>query len=111
MKKYKLRGKLYSKHSSTPTRREDELPVYGNLVVTPAQMQKMTEKGIPISAQNLSMTPQDGQPNPSWDLPLDQLRGIDPAQMWEESQIIKQRAKRAHDNDRKRFGDGELQNK
>lgn len=111
MKNYKHRGNKYVHVTSCPKRREGELPVFGNLVVTPAQMQKMTEKGIPISSQNIAMTPQDGQPNPSWDLPLDQLRGIDPAQMWEESQIIKQRAKRAHDNDRKRFGDGELEKK
>lgn len=111
MKIYKHRGKQYTPVVSHPQRKENELPVHGNLVVTPPQMQKMAEQGIPITSQNIAMTPQDGQPNPSWDLPLDQLRGIDPAQMWEESQIIKQRAKRAHDNDRKRFGDGELEKK
>lgn len=111
MRRIKIRGQVYPKVSSHPVRREDELPVHGNLVVTPAQMGKMVEQGIPISSQNISMTPKDGQPNPSWDLPLDQLRGIDPAEMWETSQVIKQRAKRAHDMDRKRFGDGELQKK
>lgn len=90
----------------SPKRKEDELPVFGNMAVTPAQMMQMSEKGIPISTQNIGFDPsKDGENNPSWELPLDRLRGVDPATMWEESQIVKQRAKHAHDNDRKKFGD------
>lgn len=107
MKTYKNRNLSYPKRSTSPKRRDDELPVYGNLVVTPAEMMNMADKGIPISAQNMSYLPADGEKNPSWDLPLDRLRGVDPAQMWEESQVIKQKAKLAHDRDRARFGDVE----
>lgn len=106
---YKNRNKRYAKRAVSPKRKENELPVYGNLVVTPAKMMEMQEKGIPISAQNMAYSPADGEANPSWDLPLDRLRGVDPAQMWEESQVIKQKARAAHVRDRQRFGDGELE--
>lgn len=97
---------LPRKVSCSPKRKETELPVYGNLVVTPSKMLEMAERGIPISTNNIAFNPStDGEKNPSWDLPLDRLRGIDPAEMWEQSQIIKQRAKKAHVNDRKKFGD------
>lgn len=99
------RNKANDVRLSHPKRHEDELPVYGNLAVTPKQMLEMSEKGIPISGQNLSMLPSDGSTNPGFDIPAEQLRGVDPAELWENSQIIKQRAKRAHDTDRKRFGD------
>lgn len=103
---YKDRNKQYPKRTVSPKRKENELPVYGNLVVTPAQMMRMSEKGIPISAQNLAFDPtKDGEKNPSFDLPLDRLRGVDPAQMWEESQIIKQRSRHALKRDIDRFGD------
>lgn len=102
---YKKRNGVYAPRLSQYKRKENELPVYGNLTVTPSEMLRMTEQGIPISAQNMAYKPTDGESNPSWDLPLDRLRGVDPAQMWETQQNIKERAKRAHVTDRKRFGD------
>ena len=107
----KKRTIIYPKTTSSPKRREDELPVYGNLTTTPSQMLHMAERGIPISAQNLGFRPEDGENNPSWEIPLDRMRGVDPAEMWEQSQVIKARAKRAHDRDRLRFGDGEYKPK
>lgn len=101
----KNRNKRYTKRISMAQRHDDEIPVYGNLVVTPSQMLKMAEKGIPISSQNTAFQPSDGEKNPSFDLPLDRIRGVDPAAMWEKSQIIKQKAKLAHIRDRQRFGD------
>ncbi|MBQ8501022.1 MAG: hypothetical protein IJ494_01775 [Bacteroides sp.] len=102
---YRNRNNMPAKRIVACKRKENELPVYGNLVVTPSKMLEMSEKGIPISSQNMAFQPSDGEQNPSWDLPLDRLRGVDPAEMWEYSQVIKQRAKRAHDVDRSKFGD------
>lgn len=101
----KNRNKRYPKRLTMAQRHEDEIPVYGNLVVTPSQMLKMAEKGIPISSNNTSYRPEDGEKNPSFDITLDRLRGVDPAAMWEESQIIKQKARVAHNRDRQRYGD------
>lgn len=102
---YRSRNKNYRKFTCCPQRHEDEPVVHSHLAVTPAEMMKLAEKGLPISGQNLSYLPSDGEPSPSWDLPLDQIRGIDPATLWENSQIIKERARTAHINDRKRYGD------
>lgn len=88
-----------------PKRHDDELPVLGNLAVTPAEMMRMSEQGLPVTNQNMNYLNDPVQKEPSWELPLDALRGVDPATMWEESQCIKQRAKAAHFNDRKRYGD------
>ena len=92
-------------HLSECKRKDYELPVHGNLTVTPAHMLKMAERGTPISTNNLEFKPSDGEQNPSWDIPLDRLRGVDPAEMWEQSQVVKQKAKRAHDTDRRVYGD------
>lgn len=99
------RNKIRMPFSQAPTRRDNEPAVHGNLVVTPSDMLRMAQAGRPVSAQNMSFQPEQGEKNPSWDLPLDRLRGVDPATMWEEQQVIRARAKRAHDADRKRFGD------
>lgn len=108
MRKVKVNYREYISKPCCPQRAEGELEVFGNLAVTPAQMMKMAEKGIPISGQNLSMMPEEGSSNPTWDLPLDQIKGVDPAQLWEESQIIKEKARLAHIRDRHKYGDGEL---
>lgn len=107
MRKY--RNKTYSRFVNICERTEQEnvtLPVYGNQVVTPSKMLEMAKNGIPISGQNMAFNPEkDGEKNPSWELPLDRLRGVDPATMWEHSQIIKQKARNAHIRDRNKYGD------
>lgn len=103
--KIRNRFEYSAKSCKSCQRKENELPVYGNLVVTPSQMLNMAEKGIPISSQNTAFQPSDGESNPSFDIPLDRLRGVDPALMWESSQIIKQKARSAHIRDRQRYGD------
>ena len=69
-------------------RTSSDIPVQGGLAITPAQMQRMAEKGIPVSSQNLDGCFYDGDTRPSWDVPLDMQRGIDVAQMWQERKDI-----------------------
>lgn len=83
-------------------RRNDEVAVKGGLAMTPAQMLEMQEKGIPITTQNMQMS--DGEPNPSWNIPLERLRGVDPAELWQQSKTIKEKVKRAHWNDVRKYG-------
>lgn len=62
--------------------RQDQ-PVQNGLALTPAQMMKMAEKGVPISAQ---MAPNDefdlGQDTKNCFLPLERTRGIDISDLW-----------------------------
>lgn len=53
-----------------------------NLAITPSQMAKLVDDGIPVSSSMLSGMFNDGVQNPSWDLPIDQKRGVDVAQIW-----------------------------
>lgn len=97
--KYTL-GKLVSYNPS-----EMLLPVKCGLAYTPADMMAMAERGIPISTQNMDGQFNDGETNPSWSVPLDQVRGIDPAELWQARMSITGRVRKAHKNDRQKYGD------
>lgn len=60
-----------------------EKSVQPGLALTPSQIHKMSEKGIPVTTQNLDGMFDDGVTRPSWDVPLDQQRGVDVATMWQ----------------------------
>lgn len=53
-----------------------------DLAITPSIMADMVDKGIPVSSQALSGQYFDGVENPNWDLPIDQKRGVDVAEVW-----------------------------
>lgn len=63
--------------------KRDEKPVMSGLALTPSQIQRMSERGIPVSTQNLDGMFDDGVSRPSWDVPLDQQRGVDVATIWQ----------------------------
>lgn len=66
--------------------------VQGGLAITPAQMDDLRRRGIPIST---SQIPDelffDGDDNPSFDMPLDHQRGIDIAEIWQEAMTSKKK--------------------
>lgn len=76
-------------------RRSGESIVQPDLAVTPAQALAMAEKGLPVSAQmNSQMI--DGHTHSDWNVPLEEQRGIDIAQMWQESRNIRRKFENAH---------------
>lgn len=62
----------------------NELPivVQPNLAITPSRMAELVDEGIPVSSSLMSGFFNDGVENPSWDLPIDQRRGVDVAEVW-----------------------------
>lgn len=72
-----------------------DLPVKSGLALTPQQMYEMSKRGIPISTSNCDMK-DFGEESPSFEIPLDRMRGIDVATMWENSQVIKNKAALKH---------------
>lgn len=74
-----------------------------NLSVSPAEMMQMSENGIPVSSANAALF-NDGSPNPSWDIPLDRTRGVDPADLWQARQSIRKKAKDGHLRDLAKYG-------
>lgn len=69
-------------------RSRGDISVQPGLALTPSQMQNMSERGIPVSSQNLEGVYYDGDTRPSWDVPLDQQRGVDVATMWQRRKDI-----------------------
>lgn len=73
---------------------KNDTPVQPGLALTPSQMQRMSEKGIPVSAQTNDALFYDGDVRPSFDVPLDLQRGIDVATMWQKRQDIRAKHKK-----------------
>ena len=84
-------------------RRDNEIVVKNGLSITPAQMMKMAEHGIPVSASNEGMF-NDGVENPDWNVPIDRCRGVDPAQLRQASKDIRNKVKSAHHTDVANYG-------
>lgn len=63
----------------------EEQPKVPALALTPAQMDDMRKRGQSISTQNLDNMYYDGSVNNSFDLPLDQIRGVDINDVWNAS--------------------------
>lgn len=72
-----------------------DIPVKSGLALTPQQMFEMSKRGVPISTSNCDMK-DFGEESPTFDIPLDRMRGIDVATMWENSQVIKNKAALKH---------------
>lgn len=83
--------------------RHGEEVVKSGLALTPSQMMKMSEHGIPVSAQLNDSLFYDGTENPTWDVPLDLARGIDVAELWAENKSIRAKFKKAHVNDVQKY--------
>lgn len=83
-------------------RKEDELPVKDGLAITPSDMFRMQQQGLPISTAN-SAAGYRGEKNPSWDVELDRVRGVDAADLWQASKTIHEKVRQAHNNDRKLY--------
>lgn len=65
---------------------ECEINTQSGLAITPARMAEMVNQGIPVSTDNASGQFYDGVPMPSFDIPVDQKRGVDMAQIWQAQQ-------------------------
>lgn len=81
-----------------------ESVVHSGLAVTPAQMAQMVANGVPVSTTN-AQDFYDGVENPSWDMPLERLRGVDPATLWQKQKDIRSKVINAHKNDVATYGD------
>lgn len=96
---------LYKKHLSTPRRNANEVSPQNGLAYTPHEMLASAERGVPIST--LTMSPDlfnDGNVNPSFDVPIDRLRGVDVADCWQASETAKKKARKGLKNDINTFG-------
>lgn len=73
------------------------------LSVSPTQMAQMTSKGIPVTSQ-LAETFFDGTSDPSFEMDLTDLRGIDVNQIWEAEKTARKRLISANQKDIETYG-------
>lgn len=102
MRKFRTK-RAFCKCKSLPS---DE-KVVPNLAITPSQMAKMVENGQAVTSQ-FQRDFFDGENNPSWEVPVDRMRGVDIVETWEE-----QKSARKHINDHrvaneKKYGNSTL---
>lgn len=55
-------------------------PVDQDLALTPSQMMSLTERGVPVSVSNSSVSLTEGVKDPF--LPIERHRGVDAADVW-----------------------------
>lgn len=89
----KYRG--YGLRFANCERKEQELVVRGGLSYTPADMAKLTERGMPINSFNTSTVFYDGEENPSFHVTSDRERYADVCDLWEEHMTIRDKARKA----------------
>lgn len=59
-----------------------ETVVQSGLAYTPADMQRMAERGVTINSQNMEGSYYYEPPTKDFDVPLLDTRGVDPADVW-----------------------------
>lgn len=59
------------------------MPVQPNLTYTVADMYNAYKRGLPINNQVNPAYFDDGVPAPSWNIPMYQMRGVDPSDVWQ----------------------------
>lgn len=71
---------------------KDKNPVKSHLAITPAQMDRAREQGIPITPSNVNPDLiQDGTTNPQFEIELERQRGIDIAELWQNAESSRKR--------------------
>lgn len=99
-------AKLFQRGKTTsPKRKHDELIVKNGLAITPARALEMAKNGIPITSANVENFLPQGDTRPGWDIPMERQRGVDPADLWQESKNIKSKYLNAHRKDVEKYGE------
>lgn len=79
-------------------RQTSDYPVQDNMAVTPTQMAQLAQQGIPISTTNIGLTYDEGRADLDFQPDMENLRGIDIADMWQAREDFKAKSKKAFQN-------------
>lgn len=82
-------------------RNDQDKPVQSDLALTPAQMADLAEKGIPISTANAQLAYEDGTRSATFDIPIEERRGIDIADVWNTQQDARDKVVNAYQQAKK----------
>lgn len=95
---------LYRGHGITRCvchKHEEEPVVRKGLSYSPADMAKLTDRGMPVNGLNTQQVFFDGEVNPSWFIGAERERFVDVAELWEKDQILKDKARKARSMSKK----------
>ncbi|WGL30916.1 hypothetical protein [Dipodfec virus UOA04_Rod_524] len=74
------------------------------LAVTPAEIQELTMRGVPVNSTNASMFVEGTSGQGSFTLAADELRGADIVDAWNASRDAQSKLVKAHVNDVSNYG-------
>lgn len=70
---------------------------------TPAQMRELYAQGLAVGAQNAGVYTETAS-NPSWEIPVEEKRGVDPAELWELQVLTRRKVRDCYRADKEKFG-------
>ena len=92
------RIEMYKNHgirTCCPCYQEHEQHTREGLAYTPSQMYEMTAKGLPVNNLNNQKVYFDGTSDASFHVGDERQRGVDVATLWENQQILREKARKA----------------
>ena len=90
-----LRYKNHGRRIFLCTKCEDDQVVRQGLSYTPADMARLTERGMPVNSLLTGKNIIEGEDNPSFDITSDRQRYADVADLWEEHMNLRDKARKA----------------
>ncbi len=82
-------------HLALCERCENEAVVREGLSYSPADMARLTERGMPVNSLNTGQAIIEGEENPSFDVTMDRQRHVDICDLWEDHMNIRDKARKA----------------
>lgn len=92
------RIKRYSNHGvryCSPKCADHEQPVRQGLAYTPSDMYDLVQRGIPVNNLNMQEAYFDGTKDASFHIGAERKRGVDVAELWENYQVLRDKARKA----------------
>lgn len=74
---------------------DNEIKTRQGLAYTPADMDKLLKQGMPVNSANVVDMFNDGSENPTFHITSDKVRDVDVAELWEEHEVLKEKARSA----------------
>lgn len=86
----------HGQRSVVCSRKETEPVVRNGLAYSPADMARLTERGMPVNSLSAGKAYYDGEENPSFFVTSDRERFVDVCDLWEQHQNIRDKARAAN---------------
>lgn len=100
-----LSRKLNSKPCEFVEDHDPCMSVKQHLSMSPSEIARMSERGIPVSSQNMDSFFYDGTDDVYQSVPIERVRGVDAADVWEAQQSARKKMLSAQKRDIDLYGE------